>query len=86
MNLQKEELYRLIDKLPENKIKKVKQYLEKLLIKKTTEMQWAELLANPVYDDEPWTEEDEKDLQEALQDIANGRVKPFEQYEKDLKV
>ena len=86
MSLPKEELHRMIDALPENKINKAKQILEKLLDRKTSEERWAELLANPVFDDEPWTDEDEKDWREGMEDIANGSVKSWGQVKKELNI
>ena len=76
----------MIDDLPENKINQVKQYLKKLLEKKSIDEQWAEVLANPVYDDEPLTEEDMVAIEEALQDISEGRVESWEEFKRNNKI
>ncbi|ACV63268.1 hypothetical protein Dtox_2459 [Desulfofarcimen acetoxidans DSM 771] len=86
MSVPKEEIHRMIDDLPENKINQVKQYLKKLLEKKSIDEQWSEVLANPVYDDEPLTEEDMVAVKEALQDISEGRVESWEEFKRNNKI
>lgn len=49
--------------------------------------EWVELNGKIIfipYDDEPWTEEDEAYWQEGQTDIAEGRVKPWDQVKKEL--
>ena len=86
MSLPKEEIHRMIDELPENKINQLKKYLKKLLEKKSTDEQWAEIMANPVYDDEPLIEEDKVAIEEALQDISEGRVESLEEFKRNNKI
>lgn len=84
MSTPKEDLYRMIDALPEKKIAVAKRLLERLLQKQASEEQWVKLLANPPIDDEPWTEEDELDWQEAMKEIADARFKPWGKVKQEL--
>lgn len=85
MSIQKEELYRLVDALPEQEMPTAKRFLEFLLVKPDKES-WEEILKNPPIDDEPLTEDDLKAIAEAEKDIAEGRVKPWEQVKRELNL
>ncbi|GAB6172498.1 hypothetical protein JCM15765_19760 [Paradesulfitobacterium aromaticivorans] len=43
-----------------------------------------EHLADPIYNDEPWTDEDEQAVAEAEEDIKAGRIYTVEEVEKEL--
>ena len=45
---------------------------------------WEEALINPIYDDEPETEEEEQAVAEAKEDVKAGRVYTLEEVAKDL--
>jgi len=85
MSMQKEELYRLVDALPEQEISTAKRFLEFLIVKPGKES-WEELLKNPPIDDEPLTADDLKTIAEAEKDIAEGRIKPWEQVKRELRL
>lgn len=85
MSMQKEELYRLVDALPEQEISTAKRFLEFLIVKPGKES-WEELLKNPPIDDEPLSADDLKTISEAEKDIAEGRIKPWEQVKRELRL
>lgn len=85
MSVQKEELYRLVDALQEQEIPIAKRFLE-FLITEPDEVAWEKLLKNPPIDDEPLSDDDLIAIAEAEKDIAEGRVKPWEQVKKDLNL
>lgn len=70
----KEELYRIIDALPDKKLAQAKRILERLLLKE----QFIKFAAGLPIDDEEWTDEDEADLNKALKEIAEGKVRNLE--------
>lgn len=78
MSVQKEELYRLIEALPEKEIATAKRFLEFLVIQPDEES-WDEFLKNPPIDDEPLSEDDLRDIEEGKKAIAESRVKSWEQ-------
>lgn len=78
MSVQKEELYRLIDALPEKEIAAAKRFLEFLVIQPDEES-WDEFLKNPPINDEPLSEDDLRDIEEGKKAISKGRVKSWEQ-------
>lgn len=82
MSVQKEELYRLIDALPEKEIAAAKRFLEFLVIQPDEES-WDEFLKNPPIDDEPLTEDDLRDIEEGEKAIAEGKVKSWEQVKRE---
>jgi len=78
MSVQKEELYRLIEALPEKEIAAAKRFLEFLVIRPAEES-WDEFSKNAPEDDEPLSEDDLRDIEEGKKAIAEGRVKSWEQ-------
>jgi hypothetical protein len=82
MSVQKDELHRLIDALPEKEIATAKRFLEFLAIQPDEES-WDEFLKNPPIDDEPLTEYDLLDIKEGEKAIAEGRVKSWEQIKRE---
>ncbi|PHJ37820.1 hypothetical protein P378_13650 [Desulforamulus profundi] len=80
MNPIRSELHRLVDALPDHKVRTVKQIIEIII----RENPWEELLASPPEVDEHLTEEEKLAINEAEQDIAAGLTKPWEQVKKEL--
>lgn len=45
---------------------------------------WEQALANPRFDDEPWTEEDEGAVREAKEAIVKGEISDWEDVKEQL--
>jgi len=80
----REEINRLANRLPIEKLETAIHFLETLVKQQQRGQTLEEALANPIYDDEPWTEEDEQAVAEAEEDIKAGRVYTLEEVEKEL--
>lgn len=80
MSASKEELYKLVDSLPEQKLAAAIKLLETLLRNDT----WKAILKNPPEVNEPLTDEDLKAIEEAEKDITAGNVQPWEEIKKEL--
>ena len=74
----KEALHRLIDAIPEQELDKARQALEPLADP------FLFALANAPIDDEPETEEERAAVAEAREDVAHGRVRPWEDVRREL--
>jgi hypothetical protein len=74
----KEALHRLIDAIPEWELDKARQALEPLADP------FLLALANAPIDDEPETEEERAAVAEAREDVAQGRVRPWEDVRREL--
>ena len=83
MSVPKKELYRLVDALPEQKIAKVKKYLETIL-REVNADPWEELRKNPPMDDEPLTNGDRQAIAEARVARTAGQVHDWEDVKKEL--
>lgn len=81
-SVSKAELYDLVDALPESEAPVAKKFLEFLISKSGDPLVQALLKAQ--IDDEPLTEEDLRDLEEAEKAITEGKVKPWEEVKKEL--
>lgn len=81
MSISKNDLYRLIDALPEKEHTIAKSFLEFLLSQKNP---WRDLLENPPEVDEPLDIEDIKAMEEAERDIAEGNTQLWEDVKKEL--
>ena len=75
-----DELNQMTQSMTVEELEKAIKLLESLLGYQTME----EALANPRYDDEPWTEEDEEAVREAKKDIENGEVYDWEDLKREL--
>ncbi|MDR3586547.1 MAG: hypothetical protein P4L59_14720 [Desulfosporosinus sp.] len=75
-----DELNQMTKSMTVEELEKAIKLLESLLGYQTME----EALANPRYDNEPWTEEDEEAVREAKQDIENGEVYDWEDLKREL--
>ena len=78
----KNELYQLVDALPENEALVAKRFLEFLLSKSEDPVLRAFL--NAPEDDEPMGEQELKNLEEAQEAISAGRVTPWEEVKKEF--
>lgn len=63
----KERLHRMVDSLPEEDVPEAEHALERLRLASL-----RRALANAPEDDEPWTEEDERAVQEAEEELRHG--------------
>jgi hypothetical protein len=71
MSVDKNDLYRLIDELPERELSAAKRYLEFLIESAIKNNPWRELLANPPETDEELLEEDKTAIKEAEKDLLS---------------
>ncbi|MHB1406880.1 MAG: hypothetical protein ACYCV0_15000 [Desulfitobacteriaceae bacterium] len=76
----REEINRLVNRIPIEKLEIAIHFLKSLL----EQQQNGQTLANPSYDDEPWTEEDEQAVAEAEEDMRTGRIYTLDEVEKEL--
>jgi mRNA-degrading endonuclease RelE of RelBE toxin-antitoxin system len=81
LSIPKEELHRLIDALPEQKIAKAKRILEKLLSEKSQKnlRSLSEHLSDPIYDDETESDNELIAAKNGRQDAKAGRVHDIEE-------
>ena len=68
MNITKEELYRLIDALPEKEVDTAKRFLEFLIIQESS----VYSLISAPYDDEPVSKEEDKESENAWNEYLQG--------------
>lgn len=80
MGVSREDLHRPVDALPENELLGVLRFLE--FVRSRTPDPFLLALAAAPIDDEPLTDEDLKDIEEADQDIARGDVAPLHEVER----
>lgn len=83
MDTARNELIKLIMKLPEREILPAKRFLEFLLgkIPSMTDEEYLQFLEQtPEDDEEPWTEEDERDIEQAKKEIAEGKYITLEDF------
>lgn len=78
------EINQLANRIPIEKLETAIHFLKSLIGQQPHGKTLEEHLANPIYDDEPWTEEDEQAVAEAEEDIKAGRVYTLEEVEKEL--
>lgn len=76
------ELISLVQSLPEKELFTAKKLME-LFIEHNIDPLTVALLTSPE-DNEPWTVEDETDLQKAHKDIKKGNTVPWEQVKEEL--
>ncbi|MGI6308105.1 MAG: hypothetical protein ACOX1X_05810 [Dethiobacteria bacterium] len=87
MSVNKDELHRIIDDLPEPETFAAKKFLEFLLTSAGKNLRTlSEHLADPIYDDEPLTGEEKKAIEEAEKDIREGRTQSLEKVVKELGI
>jgi len=88
LSIPKEELHRLIDALPEQKIAKAKQILEKLLSEKSQNnlRSLSEHLSDPIYDDETESDNELIAAKNGRQDAKAGRVHDIEEVAREFGV
>lgn len=80
----REELDNLVKKLPIEKLETARRFLKSLIKQQRHGQTWADALANPIYDDEPVTKEEELAVAEAKEDVKAGRVYTLEEVVKEL--
>ncbi|MBZ4688421.1 MAG: hypothetical protein JG764_2054 [Clostridiales bacterium] len=77
----------MIDDLPDQETIAVKRFIEFILSNAGKNLRTlSEHLADPVYDDEPLTEEEKKAIEDAEEDIRAGRTQPLEEVVKELGI
>ncbi len=82
MSMQRVDIYRLVDALPENELPMAKRFLEFLILRSDNGI-WEAFMKAPE-DGEPLDEDDLLGIEKAEKDIAEGRVKPLEQVAREL--
>ncbi|MHB1653482.1 MAG: hypothetical protein ACYCVD_13525 [Desulfitobacteriaceae bacterium] len=80
----REEINRLANRLPIEKLETAIHFLESLVEQQQRGQTLEEHLANPLYDDEPVTEEEELAVAEAKEDVKAGRVYTLEEVMREL--
>ncbi len=79
----RDEIHRMVDTLPLKEIAVAKRFLE-FLLSQAKDDPWAEFLENPPENDEPLTTAELEAIEEAMEDVAAGRVRPWEEARKEL--
>lgn len=77
----KENLYRLIDQLPNSELDAARRYLEYL---RDTSDPVLRAFLNAPEDDEETTDEDMQAIEEAMEDVRSGDVVPLDEVKRDL--
>ncbi|OFW77949.1 MAG: hypothetical protein A2201_13455 [Alicyclobacillus sp. RIFOXYA1_FULL_53_8] len=72
MNLEREELHRILDEIPEGKLPVVRKYLKN--VRDATDDPVRRAVENAPLDDEPETEEEIQAVEESKADIRTGRT------------
>lgn len=75
----REQVNRMPQRLSVKDLEKVISYLESLV-----GQTWKEALENPIYDDEPITEEEKRSIDEAMESVKAGEGIPLEEFLKEL--
>jgi len=78
----KEELHRLVDKLPQSELRSAQRFLRYL--NDTARDPLLQTLANAPIDEEPETEEERRAVQIAREEVARGEVKSLEEVRSEL--
>ena len=78
----KEELHRLIEELPDDELYGAKRYLEYL--RNMSDPVFRAFLEAPL-DDEPETAKERAAVAEAYQDLAEGKVVPFNEIKREFE-
>jgi hypothetical protein len=78
----KEELHRLVDRLPEGEAQAAQRFLEYLC--DFAEDPFLAALRNAPEDDEPTTPEEDQAVEEAWRDCQAGKARPWEKVRKEL--
>jgi len=80
----REEVNRLVKDKTVQELETAIYFIKSIIDQKQDERPLSEHLANPVYDDEPLTEEDKIAITEASEDIKAGRVYTLDRVAKEL--
>ncbi len=84
MSVEREELRRLVDELPENELKAARRYLEFIRDVGKDPVRWA--LDNAPPDDEPITDEEQEHARHADEDFQTGRTQSMDKLKRELKL
>ena len=82
MSIEREELRRLVDELPENELKAARRYLEFIRDVGKNPARWA--LENAPLDDEPLTDEERERAARADEDFRTGRTTSMDELKREL--
>jgi len=82
MSMDREDLYRIIDEIPEGELAGVRRYLKYVRDVGQDPVRYA--LDNASLDDEPETEEERRAVEEGKADIRAGRTMSSEELKKEL--
>ena len=84
MSVNREELHRLIDEIPENEIPSARSYLRWLRDESADPVRYA--LDHAPLDDEPETEEERQAMKEGKADLQEGRVLTTDELKRELGI
>jgi len=84
MSMEREEIYRLVDSIPEDKLPDIKKLLKHAIEDDYDPVLHA--LANAPLDDEPVTEEEEERIRQADDDFKHGRTVSMDEVKKELEL
>ena len=82
MNVDREELRRLVDELPENELKAARRYLEFIRDVGKDPVRWA--AENAPLDDEPLTDEERERTARADEDFRRGPTTSMDELKREL--
>ena len=82
MTVEREELRRLVDELPENELNAARRYLEFIRDVGKDPVRWA--LENATLDDEPETDEERERAERADEDFRAGRTTSMDELKREL--
>lgn len=82
MNAEREELHRMIDRLPDGKLHAARELLENVRVEDDDPVRKA--LANAPIDDEPLTDEERERIRRADEDFKYGRTTSMDEVKKEL--
>ncbi len=84
MNMEREEMHRLIEQLPESEIKPALRYLRYL--RELGEDELLKKLMSAPIDDEPETEEELNGLRQARRELGSGDILSTEELKRELEL
>lgn len=82
MNLEREELHRMLDEIPEGKLPVVRKYLKN--VRDAADDPVRRAIENAPLDDEPETEKEKQAVEEGKADIRAGRTLSNDELKREL--
>ncbi len=79
----REDIYQIVDELPESALPSVLQHLQLLRMAETDSL--ARALLNAPIDDEPYTDEERAEDAEALQEYLRGETRDWDDFQAEFR-